>query len=145
MTWMYWYYWPFPLLKYRKRPSMSAMLRIYIWKTINAISCPYNLFCFGLVWSLSNKEDSRILYWHVSPVPNTNFAFLDFSLKDLIQQPLLRSTTFCWFVETLKLEAIRNQYMYDFQCSSVLFLLAIVFDLRILITPLASLNSSWHK
>jgi hypothetical protein len=139
MTWVYCYYWPLPLLKYRKRPSMSAMLRMKNNKS-NFISLQ-----LVLVWSLSNKEDSQILYWHVSPVPNTNFAFLDFSLKDLIEQPLLRSTTFCWSVEILKLEAIRNRYMYDFQCSFVLFLLPIVFDIRILITPLASLNSSWHK
>jgi hypothetical protein len=50
MTWVYWYYWPFPLLKYRKRPSMSAMLHIKFENNKSIIYCSYNLFLFYLVW-----------------------------------------------------------------------------------------------
>ena len=38
---MFWYYWPLPLLKYRKRPSMSAMLLLWCSFAPGLLFCAY--------------------------------------------------------------------------------------------------------
>ena len=89
MTWVYWYYWPFPLLKYRKRPSMSAMLHIKFENNKSIIYCSYNLFLFYLVWlwqisiiSPFHKQ-KKIIFERIWGVIHTNKLYLAFSYCNL--------------------------------------------------------------